>query len=156
MNNSLLQLRDIHEPASIGFFPLALGWWILIGLLVILLFAFFGLRKYINNPKRKLKTQALKEFQRIKVNYAKNADKTLLLESISSMLRKITLSYFPEKSRANLTGDGWLVYLDSMSRYPIFQADCGQVFSGDQYKKTIVFDDQYLLNSLEQWVTKLQ
>jgi len=156
MNDSLLQLRDIHEPANIGFFPLAPGWWIVIGLLIILLSVFFWLKKYINTPKRKLKKQALKEFQRIKVNYAENGNKTLLLESVSSMLRKITLSYFPEKSGANLTGDEWLRHLDAMSRHPIFQTDCGRVFSGDQYKKNIAIDDHHLLNSLEQWITKLQ
>ncbi len=156
MNDSLEQLRDIHEPVEIGLFPFAPGWWVLLGLILIGLLVFYRLKKYRNNPRRKLKKAAFKELQRIKASYIYNKNTTLLIERISKMLRKITLSNVENTSNARLTGDEWLRYLDSISAYPIFSTGCGQIFSGDQYKKEITIDDSKLLDALEHWIEKIQ
>ena len=51
----LAQLRDIHLPDPVGFWPLAPGWWIL-GLLILILLGValrFLIKRYRNNRYRK-------------------------------------------------------------------------------------------------------
>ena len=61
MTNDLSQLRDIHLPQDVSFIPLALGWWLVLALLILIstlpFFIKFGKKIY----KKSLRLKALKE-----------------------------------------------------------------------------------------------
>jgi len=111
MDPDLLPLRDIHLPESIGWWPLAPGWWVLIAL------AFAGLlyllyRQYLKWRWNAARRIALAELARIRRDYEQGADALALSKALSELLRRSMLAYAPRGEMAGLTGDRWLNWLD--------------------------------------------
>jgi len=91
----LAQLSDIHLPSAVNQYPIAIGWWLLALLIIVLLvMATVRLRRY--KKQRQVKNTALKQLQQ---NKEMNVDKVLLL------IKWVALSYFPRQQCANLYGE---------------------------------------------------
>ena len=70
-----LPLRDIHEPAAIGWWPPAIGWWVLAVVLPLLIGLAFWIYKSLNRTtalkaaRKKLRTisrnQSLDDLQKL-------------------------------------------------------------------------------------------
>lgn len=94
----LANLKDIHLPDPVGFWPLALGWWLLIAMLIVfLLLALVGYRKYQAQRARRQAKQALKQ-----------ADSP---QQILTLLKTLCLSYFPRELVAGLHGESLQMFL---------------------------------------------
>jgi hypothetical protein len=111
MDPDLLPLRDIHLPESVGWWPIAPGWWVLIAL------AFAGLlyllyRQYLKWRWNAARRVALSELARIRREYEQGADALALSKALTELLRRSMLAYAPRGEMAGLTGDRWLQWLD--------------------------------------------
>jgi hypothetical protein len=106
-----LPLRDIHLPEPISWWPPAPGWWLLLGLLVlsglVVWFIFYLRKRYA------LRKAALAELKGICEVYQQRKDSHELVKSISVLLRRVCISQFPRADVAALTGEAWLLFLDS-------------------------------------------
>jgi hypothetical protein len=112
MNNTLLtQLKDIHQPAPISWWPPAPGWLILmiIALGVICYAAYYAWYLWQLHRRRRL---ALQEIQRLRTWFLKHGDKQHVASHLSILMRKILLAKYPRKQVAGLHGDAWLAFLD--------------------------------------------
>ncbi len=124
------KLADIHLPDAITFWPVAPGWWLLLGSIIIFLLLLIYLIKRkpaIPAPTGKeLKSQAMKELQAIRENYesqlaAKNATQTIeqtahkTVKKLSIFLRRYALSLNQRDNVASLTDEQWLTLLDKMN-----------------------------------------
>lgn len=67
MQQQLEQLKDIQLPEPVSWWPLAYGWWVLIGLVVFAL-AVWLVRRY-KNQKNSLEALALNELAKIEAKY---------------------------------------------------------------------------------------
>ena len=108
-----LPLRDIHLPDQVSWWPLAPGWWFIISAVIALTLIYFiskALRK-----KTLLRKAALAQLDRIQKQFEKDGDKTVLVQSLSILMRRSCISFYPRASTAGLTGDRWLHYLDNTS-----------------------------------------
>lgn len=101
MQAQLDQLRDIHLPQPIGWWPLAPGWWVLIGLgcaIVVAAFAWAWMRR------RSARFIALRELEAINMEREDE-----FLTQLSSLLRRVA------RRRAAgadvLTGEAWSAFL---------------------------------------------
>lgn len=95
----LAQLKDISTPEQISQFPIALGWWLLLALLLLSLLTFF------------LK---LKQYKKVRKNQRKAiAQITKNTEKLETMriLKWAAMAYFPRHEVASLSGNDFSTYL---------------------------------------------
>jgi hypothetical protein len=111
MDPEQIPLRDLHLPDPVGWWPLAPGWWVLLGLVLfglLLLLRRAWVRWRIDAPRR----IALKELERLESGWRETRNPVLLATRLSELLRRTMLAYAPRKEVAGLTGHAWLAWLD--------------------------------------------
>jgi len=126
-----LALRDIHLPDPVLWWPLAPGWWILLGLAVAGIIAFLLIKKI--QQARRLKKAALAEFEIICDAYQREENPAQLVRSLSTLLRRICLSYYPNTKAPGMTGKQWLAYLDQTTDNKGFQSEQGHILATAPY-----------------------
>ena len=110
MNTLLEQLHDIEGLDPISKWPLAMGWWILLGVAVILLIGIgWGLIRWIAY-RRSWKSDTLRKLALLEKDLSEEtARETAVI--LSEYMRRIALRRFPRKECAGLVGDSWLQWL---------------------------------------------
>ena len=79
--NILSNLKDIHMPPSISFWPPSFGWWVIAGLfLITIIFSYLMLWRFIKNFKPK--NEALKILKEIQNEYNRNLNGAETLEKV--------------------------------------------------------------------------
>ncbi len=117
------QLADIHLPEAISFWPIAPGWWFSLGVLLIVLVAFWLWKKqHDRDPAvleqrrlKRLKTEAQKELESLEQQFTKHHNAHQSIEALSVFLRRFALSVYPREQVASLTDEQWLKLLDQLS-----------------------------------------
>jgi hypothetical protein len=149
MKPNLSQLRDIHLPAPVSWWPPAPGWWALAGLLLIVIAAAYAL--YRRRRRERWRGAALAELARLR-----NAAPALLLRESSVLLRRVAISRFPRREVAGLTGEDWLAFLDrTLGEGTPFQSGAGRVLLRGPYAMTADDDAPALLGLCERWIKRL-
>lgn len=125
MNPQDIPLRDLHLPADIGWWPLAPGWWVLLGLAACGLcwLLYRALRRWQANRPRRI---ALKQLEQIARDYAGDQDLPGFGKQLSELLRRALLAYAPRDEVAGLTGEAWLQWLDRGLDEPLFAEGPGR------------------------------
>ena len=126
-----LPLRDIHLPDEINWWPLAIGWWITLALIPILLWISFLIYKRLTQ-KTAVKS-AKKLLSALKQDETKTETEKLL--DISALIRRVAMSVAPREECASLTGNAWLQYLDKSLKTPDFSQGVGQCLADINYRK---------------------
>ncbi len=114
------QLRDIHLPTEPSWWPLALGWWLILALLFLTI-AVLIIRKLrikshnatsiqTNQPFSVLAYRDL--FAAIKKQHQADNHDLKLIQSSSILLRKFCVELSSDS--ANLTGKAWLEHLNQV------------------------------------------
>jgi hypothetical protein len=132
-----LPLRDIHFPEQIGWFPPALGWWLLI---IFVPIASYFLIAFLQKIFRKT---SIKDAQKLLLHLQNNAQ-LLPLEKVielSKLLRRVAISSDSEKEKiAGLTGRAWLDYLDGSLENAPFKNSVGRCLADAPYQKELPAD----------------
>jgi len=156
-NTITLDLRDIHLPEPVSWWPLAPGWWLLISAVFLALCVIFISRKIYRN--RQLRRDIVTELESIKQQYQKSNDKSQLAKSLSVLLRRASITFYPATDIAGLTGERWLAYLDETGRHSTkeatFHSETGKALLSAPYlpeKSDLDFDAQALLQLCESWL----
>lgn len=154
MNNPLLkQLRDIHLPEPISLWPLAIGWYFLGALLIIvisLLSVHFIRRSRRLQPRHYL----LKRLENLRERYQQEGDAKVIAAELSILLRRASLISFPRRDVAGLQGEQWLVFLDETGSTREFTEGIGRVLLTAPYQHQAQFDVNELLNLAVRWVRR--
>lgn len=108
----LASLHPLREPALVGWWPPAPGWWILAGLvlLALLVLAWLLLRRYRANAYRR---RALARLARLQAAYRENSDSRALMAEINALLKAVALRAYPRRDIAASSGESWLAFLES-------------------------------------------
>jgi len=120
-----LPLRDLHLPEPVGWWPLAPGWSLLIGLAIVAI-AYGLVRAYQRRQRNAARRYALRELARYEAEYRKHKDPVTLAKQLSQLLRRGMLAYAPRTEIAGLTGEAWLRWLDRGMPLPYFYTDGGK------------------------------
>lgn len=111
------QLRDIHGLDGIPWWPLAPGWWLLLGLLVAAVVLIWTLRMplrlYVPIPVFTLgswRLDAARQLRELRRRSNQQPFKTSIGE-LSELLRRIAMARHGRDACAGLTGDDWLEWL---------------------------------------------
>ncbi len=136
---SSLPLRDIHLPGPIGWWPPAVGWWLLAALVFVGL-ALYALRYYQSRHRR----VALKSLQRVRAALEQGVEPVVCLQNVSTVLRRfaMTTAARDRKSEAaaeqdvpGLIGQRWLAYLDSRWQRDTFASGAGRALLAAPYAR---------------------
>lgn len=111
----LAQLKDIHLPDPISWWPLAPGWYVLAGILC-LLFIFLGYHASRCHHNALPKKQALRLLEHYQKHYEKEHNVSQTSAQISELLRRVALVYYPRIEVASLHGEAWLQFLNQTSK----------------------------------------
>ena len=85
---ALSELRDIHLPDPVSFWPLAPGWWgLILGILFALTLAAWVWHQHRSSARR----AALVEVERLESEYAISHDAGALASGLSALLRRLAL-----------------------------------------------------------------
>lgn len=110
--NPLDQLKDIHLPDPISIWPLGMGWWVLIALIIcIVALTAWWINK--NQWKRVAKQQLLSYEPVASVDY---------YYQINRSLKQIAVQRFGSQC-AQLSGPRWLEFLDDQLKDPLFSRE---------------------------------
>lgn len=148
--NPLEQLRDIHLPDSIEWWPLAIGWWLLAGLLISGI-ALFWWRRKKSKHQRQLVSHALESLQRLEADQALSSQEWL--QSLSALMRRIVINLHGRKAAAGLVGNQWLEYLDQHSSDKDFSQGAGRILAAQPYQQATHYDRTAISNLARKWVT---
>lgn len=99
----LEQLRDIHLPPGISWWPLAPGWWVLAGVVVIAALAVAG-TSYVR--RRTVRYRALHELNELRRD--ENLGAVTVAERIAVLLKRIVLQRSATKSIGVEHGTRWV------------------------------------------------
>jgi len=147
----LAELRDIHLPDAIGWWPLAPGWWMLLALLLIVIATLFFYLRWRDIQKNRpviFSTQqvmqaALHELSVIEQAYATHdtpSDQAAResVADISQLLRRSAVQLGRLNNEPNaiagLTGDAWLNWLDGRWDRDDFIQGTGRILIDAPYR----------------------
>lgn len=111
----LTKLHDIHLPPTIGWWPMAYGWYVLLIILLLitsLLIAFWYRRYHYSRAKK----QACKLLHTYEQEYQRQGNAAITCAKISELLRRVALAYFPRQKVANLQGEAWINFLNQTAK----------------------------------------
>lgn len=155
MPTDTLELRDIHLPDPVSWWPPAIGWWVLLLVLILLIFFAVWLRKRWLEKRRSGKVLARKELDRIQHRYQQSQDPHQLITELSMLLRRTCLSLFPRSECAGLTGTDWLQFLDRVMQDNRFTQGAGQTLINAPYAKKTDINSDDLITLCKDWIEAL-
>jgi hypothetical protein len=149
MPDSLEQLRDIHLPAPVSWWPPAPGWWV-VGLLILSAIA-AGVWWY-RNPSVRAYRVARKELVHLREQHQASQDDVTLVKELSVLLRRYALAVFGRQRVASLIGNAWMMFLNETGKTLGFTEGAGQVLKTVPYGGHHPVEAQALLTLIEQWM----
>ena len=147
-NPALAQLKDIQTPEAIGAWPIAIGYWLILLLAVLLIATLVYL--YRNKQKQsRIKQAALTELAKLALS-----DNTEFAVQVNAILKRAALSYLPRQHIASVDGNQWYQFLDNS----LPQAQQGQFSKllNQRYSKhgLTAQDNQQLAELAKLWLKK--
>lgn len=125
MDPTQIPLRDVHLPDALGIWPLAPGWWLVIGIVTLL--CIVGMRRALRDYRvGAARRAAMRELKRITNAYEQHGSPARLATEVSELLRRAMLAYSPRESVAGLTGRAWIERLDRDLALPRFHGEVGR------------------------------
>ncbi|MFT4060599.1 MAG: DUF4381 domain-containing protein [Legionella sp.] len=111
----LAQLKDIHLPESVSFWPLAPGWYMVMTLILLLLF-YLMYQVHQRHRHALAKKKALALLDTYQQRYEQEHNVAITSAYISELLRRVALVYFPREQVASLHGEAWLQFLQQTGK----------------------------------------
>ncbi len=152
-----LPLKDIHLPEPISWWPPALGWWLLLALILgVIAFIFLVRWLYLRYRKPAWYYDAKQLLQTIEYQYKTQADANVCLRELSMLLRRVSLSHDPDPLVASLTGKAWLRYLDKILPQAKFNTELGQLLITIPFQNKSNIESRQvfkLLKLAQQWLS---
>jgi hypothetical protein len=154
MNDPLEQLKDIHLPPAVSWWPPAPGWWLLALLAVAgVVWLVWYLRRRAVRPD--LGREARAALQQIREAWQEHREDARLAAELSALLRRMAISLYPQTDVAGLTGEAWLRWLDAQLADDSFEKGTGRVLLESAYRpNTRLEDPEALIALVQRWLEK--
>lgn len=148
----LAQLRDIHLPDPVSWWPPAPGWWLLASVFFAAAWAAsFFLGRYLR--RNRYRKAAMRELQMIKENRLGLSSRDIV-EQLARLLRQVAMQTCGRETVAPLSGTAWLRFLDNRGDTDQFTAGPGKVLGEDHYRPTVEIQLEQLLPLVEKWIKR--
>jgi hypothetical protein len=149
-SNALAQLKDIHLPETVDWWPLAPGWY---GLLLIIIIATIGLihffyKRHVNALPKK---QALALLRTYVEHYEREHNTQITSSRISQLLRRVALVYYPRTQVASIHGEAWIEFLNQTAKNVDFRP-VQSLLLESPFKTSEAIALQPLISQAESWI----
>lgn len=107
----LAGLHVLREPALVGWWPLAPGWWMLLALALLCLagVSYWLVNRYRSNAYRR---HALTRLQELHARHETDANTGRYLAEVNKLLKSVALAAYPRHQVASRHGEDWLAFLN--------------------------------------------
>ncbi len=149
-----LGLRDIHEPAPIGWWPLGPGWWV-VGSVLLVAIAVLSVYWYRSGALRRLARSHLRTY--VDRWHEQNNDHQLLAD-LSEWLRRVAIAVHGRAEAAAPVGDAWRRLLDPRDTGLFSELPASLLIDGVYRPSTPPLDAagvDALGNTCEQWLQQV-
>jgi hypothetical protein len=150
---SIADLKEIALPPPISYAPQTAGWWVLLGLalLVMLWVVAWRLHRWWRNRYRRA---AQKELAAIGQAMADPAQRQRALAAIPALVKRTVLTWAPRETVAPLSGEAWLGYLDRTLAGDSFTRGAGRHLQALAYGGGDIAsgDWEALMTLLHRWI----
>ncbi|MFT7525193.1 MAG: hypothetical protein ACI9LY_000325 [Arenicella sp.] len=145
------QLRDVHLPDAVSWWPLAYGWWIslTLALLGITALVYYLLRKHKQEAYRH---SAIKELNTVYTLWQQQRDVAAYLQSANSILKRSVLHFTKQQGVASQSGEAWLNTLASCATCEL-SAEFKNAFGSQVYRANADADIKRIHQELCDWLT---
>lgn len=150
MEAAQLDLKGLHLPDPISWWPPAIGWWLMgLGIIILTVLLFWVI-------KRVTRKTAVKKAKVILLAIKNNSelDNAQKLCELSILIRRVAISIAPRTDVASLTGSAWLSFLDSHLKNSPFSTGVGVKLAYAPYQPTLVTESEILqlISLCEEWL----
>jgi hypothetical protein len=146
----LSQLKDIHLPHAISDWPIAFGWWTLLTIIIISIFAglYFWRHYKVKNANKKaaLSLLALKYS-----HFKSNQDSQAFLQHSNQILKRYCIKQYP--AAVSLSGLAWTDFLIRHSEKTFFNENLANAISQGLYQANCQYNADELYNACASWIT---
>lgn len=145
-----LELAPIHLPADVSAWPPALGWWIVLALILALMAAaFLWYRHFRRLAFRREALALLGEIE-------KQQDLAPLqrIDAVSALLKRVAITAHGRERVAGRTGDSWLQFLDASGKTNGFTQGPGRILGASRFQPNITLDTPALIALCRDWIQK--
>ena len=147
--NPLDQLKDIHLPSEISWWPLAIGWWIVAFIAFVLTILLLVLFKRYKQKKQRLNL-AMDPFEQLSNDQSLSPQDWL--NELSILLRRIAINVNGRNDVAGLVGNDWLSYLDRSGNTQAFTQGAGKVLAVQPYQPAVEYDREAITEISRSWL----
>jgi hypothetical protein len=148
-----IPLRDIHLSEPGLWWPPALGWWVLLVVIVLSLVCLPKLLRWWRlKPVKKL---SMRQLTNIRQDLENSGDEQFALQEISVLLRRIVMSYRGRNSSASLSGENWVRELERLAGENSFNEQQCDWLSTGQYQPVSQCEIGPMIDSCENWIRAL-
>jgi len=164
LEDPLSNLRGIHMPDPVSFWPPAIGWWLLILMSVVLVFLGYWGFKYYFRPN--IRKDAMIELDMLNQGLIQDRSYHQFYINVSILVRRIAITIFGRSKVAGLSGENWLLFLDETSGTTFFTSGNGRLLITAPYMSFDISDDKQVpdassdeeveqfYNALKSWVVR--
>jgi hypothetical protein len=146
----LHELRDVHMPDPVSWWPPAFGCWMVIVALVILVGLILWTRAH--RQRTRPRRVALAQLEQVKQQYAVHSDDQWAITEASLLLRRYALAVFSRSHVAGLSGQPWLKFLDHTGGTNQFSEGPGQSLRSGPYQSAVVVSVADIFPLVERWI----
>ncbi|WP_192484338.1 MULTISPECIES: DUF4381 domain-containing protein [Cysteiniphilum] len=150
----LAGLKDIHLPPAVSIWPLAVGWYIVavVALVVIALMIWFLVKRI---KAYRHKQAIIKMFD--KTTQAAQLEKPqALISEVSIFLKRVIMQELKVDNAHLYFGEDWLKFLDQQLKTNDFSQGDGRVLLANYTSKEVSIDEQQALIILtKKWLRKV-
>lgn len=144
----LSQLKDVHLPEQVSWWPLAIGWWIVIvvAILVLGVSLNFLWKHYSHNRYRKL---AIKELNQHHLSWHANSDDKTYISAANDLLKRVIRIVDP--NLVSQFGDNWVDALENHGNTELSQ-EARYALAYQCYQAHVSADVPSLNAELKHWL----
>lgn len=153
---ALSQLKDIHLPDPVSWWPLAFSWWVVIFAVVgmALFIIWFFWQKHKRNAYRREAVANLKQLEHAWLQ--KQLTSSALLAQLNRLLKQVALTAYGRHEVSVLSDQAWLNFLQKRAAF-LMQPPCSVDLMNSLYQKNTDYeqaDIQSWLSYSRQWIEK--
>lgn len=148
----ILMLRDPYALPEVGIFPLALCWWILFFLIIVI--SIYTIYRY-KSARIRIRNKALSELSSIYERYGIHKSPRFAL-GLSIILRKVAIISSGRGNVANLYGSAWIDFLSKDDIIPkdICEFIAYAPYAPTEYKADLDYTNPEIIKNIKKWVIK--
>jgi hypothetical protein len=149
-SDPLAQLRDIHLPEAVSWWPLAPGWWVL-GALLVAGLAYTGHYFWQRYHAFTYRRQALRQIKKLP-----NNSQHQRITALFALLKRVAVSAYPELNLSSLNQAEFIDFLKQTTPKAGFNqlpADWETIFYASNSEVPVELVDQLLLSG-SRWIKR--